>query len=137
MSLNKYMNRCYHYSKGNGFWDLETINGNLLRLVPEQMKIGNLIEKARKLNNTVEEYKYRESINVQERLVASKLMLICSEAVEALDALFNEGKLNEEVADIMIRAFDLAGYLNMDLKKEVENKMTKNEKRPFRHGKKC
>lgn len=71
--------------------------------------------------------------------VLSQLMLVVSELGEAAEAL-RKGDLEnfrEEVADTVIRLFDLAGACGMDLEREISTKMSKNFSRPFRHGKEC
>ena len=40
-----------------------------------------------------------------------------------------------EIADTVIRIFDLCGYLNIDLEKHIELKMKYNETREYKHGK--
>jgi NTP pyrophosphatase (non-canonical NTP hydrolase) len=39
-----------------------------------------------------------------------------------------------ELADVVIRLLDICGYLNIDLEAALIEKMTYNEKRPYRHG---
>lgn len=73
---------------------------------------------------------------------ATKLMLIVSEAAEAMEELRKPDEtghvsfdnLGEELADIVIRVFDLAGYLKIDLASSIEYKMEKNANRPHKHG---
>lgn len=80
-------------------------------------------------------------------MVAGKLMLIVSEAAEALEDLrvkdIHENTVREdgkpegfasELADIVIRVFDLAGFLGIDLEEAIRLKMAHNETRPHRHG---
>lgn len=82
-------------------------------------------------------------------MVAGKLMLIVSEAAEALEDLrdpkkrvgdllmYTTGKpygFPSELADIVIRVFDLAGYLGIDLDEAIRLKMAHNRTREFRHG---
>jgi len=43
--------------------------------------------------------------------------------------------VQEELADAVIRCFDLAGSLGFDLQTAMEKKMNINEKRPMKHGK--
>jgi NTP pyrophosphatase (non-canonical NTP hydrolase) len=39
-----------------------------------------------------------------------------------------------EIADILIRAFDLAGAMDIDLEEAIRLKSAYNETRPYRHG---
>ena len=70
-------------------------------------------------------------------VLAIKVALIHSEATEALEALRKEDYVNfaEELADIIIRVLDTAGHMQIDIEKEVLNKMAKNNNRPHKHGK--
>jgi len=77
-----------------------------------------------------------------ERTIPELLCLIHSEVSEALEAYRKEipentkGCIAEELADIVIRVFDMVEYLNIDIAKEVENKHNYNKTRPYRHGNK-
>lgn len=77
---------------------------------------------------------------VNETCIPTKLMLICSEAAEALEAYRNEENykehLGEEMADIVIRCMDLCGALEIDLESEIIKKHEKNIGRPYKHGNK-
>ena len=69
--------------------------------------------------------------------VGQRLMLITSEVGEAEDALRKKDMENfkEEIADIVIRCFDLAGGLDFDLMEEINKKHAYNLTRPYKHGK--
>jgi len=69
----------------------------------------------------------------------SALMLIVTELGEAAEALRKEDPDNfrEEIADTVIRLFDLCGACGIDLEDEISKKMSKNFSRPYRHGKTC
>jgi len=78
----------------------------------------------------------------KERNVGETLMLVVSELGEAIEAhrtgAFGIGQkdtFEDEIADAVIRLFDLCGGLEIDLEKQMEWKMAFNEKREVRHGK--
>lgn len=73
------------------------------------------------------------------RNVGEMLMLVVTELSEAMEAYRKQDKsnFNEEIADTFIRLFDLCGGLKIDILKEIEKKMLKNRKRPYKHGKIC
>lgn len=45
--------------------------------------------------------------------------------------------VEEELADAVIRIFDLAGYLRVDMEKSISMKMEYNKNRPHMHNKKA
>lgn len=65
------------------------------------------------------------------------LALLHSEISEALESLREDDHENfaEELADIIIRAGDLAGTSEVDLQEEVAMKMAENKGRDYKHGK--
>lgn len=68
-----------------------------------------------------------------------KLMLVVTEVSEAAEAVRvgNTTDFAEEIADAVIRLFDIAETTGIDLEESIEVKMARNRERPFRHGKKC
>ena len=44
--------------------------------------------------------------------------------------------LTVELADVLIRIFDMCGYYNLDLPSALEYKLEYNKSRPYRHGNK-
>lgn len=70
-------------------------------------------------------------------VILSKLALVTSEVGEAVEAVRKNDMSNmaEELADICIRVFDLAGALGLDLEQALQEKMAVNERRPYKHGK--
>lgn len=69
-----------------------------------------------------------------------RLCLIHSEVSEAVQEVKRRGpeaareQLAEELADVLIRVFDLAGCLEIDLNAAVAAKMAKNQARPHLYG---
>ena len=68
--------------------------------------------------------------------VPAILALIHSEVSEALEAFRRDDRSNfgEELADILIRVLDCAPGLGVDLDKAVQDKLTFNKTRSYRHG---
>ncbi len=76
---------------------------------------------------------------LRDNVVGTKLMLIVSEASEAMEALrdggvTNPGNFMEELADIEIRVKDLANMMGGGLGAEEMKKVEKNLGRPYKHG---
>ena len=68
----------------------------------------------------------------------AKLMLVVSEVSEACEAIRDNDFFNfkEEIADTFIRLLDICGTMKIDIDTEIRTKMAKNEKRPYKHGRK-
>lgn len=71
--------------------------------------------------------------------VLSQLAMVLGEGGEAIKAIQRRGiyseEFGEELADIVIRVCDLAGYLDINLGKAIHRKMEFNQERPRLHGK--
>jgi NTP pyrophosphatase (non-canonical NTP hydrolase) len=79
----------------------------------------------------------------QAEILSTKLMLTVSELSEALETLRDhgamgvmagEGNFGEELADAVIRIFDLAQMVHVPIGDEVVRKLLKNMDRPSMHG---
>lgn len=74
------------------------------------------------------------------RSIPELLCLIHSEVSEALEAYRNsipegdKGCMSEELADVVIRVFDMSERLGIDIVAAVNKKYDYNLTRPYRHG---
>ena len=62
-------------------------------------------------------------------------MRIRDEVEELYDVAYDESHYAEELADVIITALSVAGYLGIDIDKAVRAKMEINRGREWRHGK--
>lgn len=75
-----------------------------------------------------------------QRPIPELLALVHSEASEAFEAFRNgdDNHIGEELADIVIRVFDMAEGLGIDIEDEIVRKHEFNKTRAYRHGgKRC
>lgn len=72
----------------------------------------------------------------EKRNIPELLCLVHSEVSEALEAyrIHDMKNFAEELADVIIRVFDMAEGLNINIQDEILSKHDKNKKRPYRHG---
>lgn len=85
-------------------------------------------------------------------LIPTKLALVGSEVAEALDVHrkeydddtesltsnmtpMQEDDFTEELADVVIRVFDVCGYYDLDIGTAIIDKIEKNRLRPHKHSK--
>lgn len=106
--LNELAARAYGYAKRNGFYDNESGQSLVLKLLLIHSEVSEAAEELKAGRDPLE-VRYRE----------------------------NDGKpegYGIEVADILIRCFDMCGFLGLDLDELVRIKMQFNESRPYKHG---
>jgi NTP pyrophosphatase (non-canonical NTP hydrolase) len=103
----------------------------------EPMSIANLQQA---VHRTAVEHGWWE----RERTIGEALMLVVTEVAEAMEAyrdgdppsekLDGYGRIEEELADAIIRILDLAGGMGWEIEGALRAKMAYNERRPYRHG---
>lgn len=111
-SLNELSFQAYQTAKSKGWWDDPRETGTLLALIHSE--VSEALEEWRKYGDDV--------------------LWIDSPGYSRIR---EDGKLEgfwSEIADILIRCFDLAGRYNVDIAGIVESKMEFNKQREFKHG---
>ena len=78
--------------------------------------------------------------NATRDFVLAQLAKIASEVGETVSAIqhdLSDEAIVTELADVCIRAFDLAEYIGVPIGTAIVKKMRVNEARPYKHGKSC
>jgi len=110
------------------------------------MHLNKLIEQAFKNNSDKGFWDDQPDEGENNRdYVNTKLLLMVSEIVEAMEALRKDNppsakippidSFAEEIADLAIRMFDFCGWAEIDLEYIIQMKMNYNEQRENKHGK--
>lgn len=118
-SVNEIVDEAHDMARSKGFYeDIEAMTGLLTAQGQQQMR-----EAAKR------------------DFVLGQLAKIGSEVGETVQAIQRKGiyhsDVAEELADVIIRVCDLAGFLEINLGREVHQKMRINAQRPRKHGKLC
>ena len=78
------------------------------------------------------------------RHILALLALVGTEVSEGVEAIRKPkptegpfGNLEEELADTIIRCFDIAAGLDFNIEQAIVDKMEVNRNRPYKHGKKA
>lgn len=118
-SLNQIVGEAHEMARDKGFYeDIDTLRGYLVG--QDQPALSRIAKRD---------------------FVLGQLSKIASEVGETVQAIqrkdFYSEDVEEELADVVIRVCDLAGYLEINLGRRVEKKMQLNAMRPRKHGKIC
>jgi NTP pyrophosphatase (non-canonical NTP hydrolase) len=123
MNLNKLSEDIYAANKAKGFWDQERNVGETLMLVVTEL--AEAMEVHRKTGDIrINSASKRTVENVSEDLFPSTFVMLSKDT------------FGDEIADALIRIFDLAGGFGIDLDFHVSQKLRYNATRERLHGKK-
>lgn len=120
-SLNELSSMIHQRNKDKGFYDESRNIGEILMLIVSEL--GEALEAMRK-DHWANNSGYHNDIIENNKSFTS--------AFE--DNL--KDTFQDEIADSMIRLFDLCGYLQIDIAQAVDLKLKYNATRPYKHGKK-
>jgi NTP pyrophosphatase (non-canonical NTP hydrolase) len=120
--LNELRNQIHSNAVSKGFWDDD---------------IHNIPEKLALIHSEVSEALESLRSNTWSKLEPSELL----EDVQGTEMFIESYKelikpsFEAELADIIIRTLDLAGFLQIDIESHIHAKMKYNSTRPYKHGK--
>ena len=114
----------------NGFYDgnenetiLNTIHRQLLLIITEVAEAAEYTRKHKIDNSTVPQ-------------INNVMLEIDVEWKKTFEKLFKDS-FQDEIADTIIRIFDLLGYLDIDIQPWIDAKLQYNKTREYKHGKIC
>lgn len=123
MNLNDMARDIYAANKAKGFWDEGRKFGELLMLVVSEL--GEACEAHRK-GRVASISGYNNYINLGFKYDNGEII-----AFEK----YIKDTLEDEIADAIIRLFDMAGGLGIDIDTHIKLKLAYNATRPYKHGK--
>lgn len=119
--LNTLCREAHENSKSKGFYDEPKNIGEMLALIHSE--VSEALEADRKGKYCQEYDDCAQYLDEDDRFIAAYKADI-------------KGTFEEEMADIVIRVFDMCGYKGIDLAAHVDMKMRFNSLREHKHGKK-
>lgn len=129
MEIKKVIKKVYQNAKQHGFWKDERTVGELLALIHSE--VSEALEEhrnGRKINETYYSGK-RELALERGGYIVTKI----DEKIITKECKKPEG-IPSELADIVIRVFDICGHYEIDLEAVIKEKMEYNKSRPRKHG---
>jgi len=122
--IKKLMEDIYQTNVNNGFYETPVETGTRLMLVTSELAEALEADRHGKRADMVMHDSY-----------INNFFKYAGEEIEAYNK-FIKGSFEEEIADAVIRLFDLSEHMGIDLEKHIELKLAYNKTRPFKHGKK-
>lgn len=120
--LNVISKKIFEANKAKGFWDKERNIGEMLMLVVTEL--AEALEAHRGRGNSFSKQLFESGCTVPGIGFKKSFETYVKDSFE------------DEIADAMIRLFDMAGGLNIDLDFHIKNKLEYNATRAKLHGKK-
>ena len=131
--MDKLIKECHKIAKSKGFWDNPRNVGEMLMLITSEL--GEAMEAHRK--GKFANWEHFEKIKSKSESDFNHLYH--NENFESRQKVAFEHAIKDsfedEIADAVIRLFDLVGGLNIDLEKHINEKLKYNKTRDKFHGK--
>jgi len=125
--INKLSEQIHENAKSKGFYDSPKNIGEMLCLIHSE--VSEALEADRKNH-------FADNHFLQEMIAENYTWEDSSMSFKSCFESTIKNTFEDELADIMIRVMDLAGYKGIDLEFHIAQKMKYNEQRKHKHGKK-
>ena len=142
MTLNDLRDRAYAYAEKQGFHENVNFGEKFMLIVSELSEALEADRKEKRTPAFVSVLKLPHTLGEGVEKAEDgypQFMEIKSLPENWITGIYDneiKGTVEEEIADAVIRIFDLAGIYGIDLDWHVRAKMAYNETRPYKHGKK-
>jgi len=121
MEINELVKLAHENAENHGFYEKKPEIASLLMLIVTELSEACEADRKNKHTNK------------------NGLDHYLMDSISVLNYEFFEAKIKDtfedELADAVIRIFDLAGYCGIDLDAHIQAKMLYNKSRPYKHGK--
>ncbi len=140
--MRQIIEKCFKTAHEKGWWDrydeLEAKDPELFKTFLPDIIGGKLMLMVSELAETLEEVRVgkdpREIYYTVKKLNGERTVVTDLRPYQHTPEELKPEGIPIELADVIIRIFDFAGWFNIDLARAVEIKMNYNETRPKRHG---
>jgi len=134
-AIQALIDETYQTAKDRGWWEEENPN------IPEKLalihsEVSEALEDYRNSRRVKEEtgWELHELFFCSDDGDITNQPWIADGAPLGTQSAYKPCGFPSELADVVIRVFDLAAHLNIDLLEALERKMEYNKHRPYRHG---
>jgi len=134
-SIKQLIQLAHGNAVNHGWWENPPTFGDLLSLVHEE--VSETLGEHRNGKMPTETYysgiKKFSATDTKTKAVIAVSNNIKGYKIDGITCTKPEG-IPSELADVVIRIFDICGYYGIDLQAAIEEKMAYNESRPYKHG---
>lgn len=123
MNIKETMTRVYEINKKNGFWETPVETGTRLMLVVSE------------LSEALEADRHGKHVGPMSLGAKTSLNDFGDETFNDMFKTYIKDTFEDELADAVIRLFDMAEGMGIDLPFHIDAKLRYNSLRPYKHGK--
>ena len=138
-TINEYVKEAHDNAVKHGWWEKPKSMGELLALIHSE--VSEALEEHRNGKTPNETYysgKVKANDGKVTHIMTSNQVGYAAIGYQPnihIDITKPEG-IPSELADVVIRVFDMCGYFGIDLEDAISEKMEYNKNRPYKHGNK-
>lgn len=136
MNIQEISKRIHENARNKGFWDKDRNLGEMLMLIVSEVSEAMEADRENIFYDRQTRYRKGKDLAVNGAKWAFDLVDTNDEAWRSWFRSEVKNSFEDELADAVIRIFDLAFSRNIDLEWHILQKMRYNEGRPHMHGKK-